>query len=250
MRTYVVIPARKASTRLPNKMLLRSTGQSLIQHTFEAASAASKPIGVLVATDHQEIYSEVLGFGGRAVLTSPDCASGTDRVAEVAQTLKDADILVNLQGDEPEIAPADIDRVIELLEENPAEPMATLATPIQNQDQIYDPSCVKVVCDCRQRALYFSRSPIPYVRDELPVDSYGESLFHQHIGLYAYRRTFLLELAATPPSPLEQAEKLEQLRVLQMGKTICVGIVEHVAQGIDTPSDYANFVSRTLRRAG
>ena len=196
MRTYVVIPARKASTRLPNKMLLRSTGQSLIQHTFEAASAASKPIGVLVATDHQEIYREVLGFGGRAVLTSPDCASGTDRVAEVAQTLKDADILVNLQGDEPEIAPADIDRVIELLEENPAEPMATLATPIQNQDQIYDPSCVKVVCDCRQRALYFSRSPIPYVRDELPVDSYGESLFHQHIlsqSLISHSfKTFLL----------------------------------------------------------
>lgn len=251
-RSYVVIPARYASTRLPHKMLLRDTGKSLLQHTWEAARGAEKPAGVLVATDHAEIAREVDQFGGDFVMTSPDAASGTDRVAEVARKLPRAEIVVNVQGDEPEISPSAIDRVIELLEANPAANMATLATPIRAPEQLTNPACVKVVFDNEGRALYFSRSQIPFLRD--PPDDGDSSPFNdpplwfQHLGLYAYRRDVLLEVAALPPSPLELAEKLEQLRMLQSGGTILVGVVEQASSGIDTPADYAAFVQR--RRAG
>lgn len=249
MRCYVVIPARLGSTRLPQKMLLGETGRTLLEHTHEAALAARRPVGVVVATDHPDIAREVRRFGGRAVMTSPACPSGTDRVAEAASQLPDADLIVNLQGDEPEIDPAAIDRLIELLEDTPAAPMATLATPLRDPRRIADPACVKVVFDAQGRALYFSRSPIPFLRDEGQTTG-GPPLFHQHLGLYAYRRAFLLRLAATPPSPLEMAEKLEQLRVLEMGAPILVGVTPHAAAGIDTPEDYAAFVARQLRRAG
>jgi 3-deoxy-manno-octulosonate cytidylyltransferase (CMP-KDO synthetase) len=232
-------------------MLLRETGKTLLQHTYEAASAARHPAGVLVATDHAEIAAEVERFRGEFVLTSPDCASGTDRVAEVARKMPRADILVNVQGDEPEMLPDNIDRVIELLEQNPSAGMATLATPLPSQEQLHSPACVKVVFDNRGRALYFSRSPIPFVRDTPPACGLAQfnvpPLFFQHLGIYAYRRATLLEVAALPPSSLEQAEKLEQLRTLQHGGTILVGVVHHAASGIDTPADYAAFVAR--RRA-
>lgn len=249
LTSYVVIPARMASTRLPNKMLLRDTGKSLIQHTYEMASRAIRPAGVIVATDHRDIVREVERCGGQAVLTSVDCPSGTDRVAEVARHLPDVDLFVNLQGDEPELDPGAIDRVIELLESDRAAVMATLATPIRDADQVRDPSCVKVVFDTLGRAMYFSRFPIPFVRDvtDLPVQA-DPPLFHQHIGLYAYRREFLLQLSAIPPSPLELAERLEQLRVLETGHSIQVGVIEHAARGIDTAADYAAFLAR--RRAG
>jgi 3-deoxy-manno-octulosonate cytidylyltransferase (CMP-KDO synthetase) len=257
-RSYVVIPARYASTRLPRKMLLRETGKTLLQHTYEAASAARRPAGVLVATDHAEIAAEVERFGGDFVMTSADCASGTDRVAEVARKMPDAEILVNVQGDEPEMSPDNIDRVIELLEQNSSAGMATLATPLHSPEQLDNPACVKVVFDDHGRAMYFSRSPIPFVRDpDTSLQRAGASsppsfndppLSFQHLGIYAYRRSTLLEVAALPPSSLEQAEKLEQLRTLQHGGTILVGVVHHVAAGIDTPADYAAFVAR--RRAG
>jgi len=248
-RNYIVIPARYASTRLPHKMLLKETGKSLLEHTYEAACGAKKAAGVLVATDHAEIAREVERFGGDFVMTSPDCASGTDRVAEVARKLPRAEIVVNVQGDEPEISPSAIDRVIELLDENPAAGMATLGTPIRQSEQLTNPACVKVVFDDSGRALYFSRSQIPFLRD--PDDSApfnDPPLWFQHLGLYAYRREVLLEVAAQPPSPLEQAEKLEQLRMLQSGGTILVGVVAHASSGIDTPDDYAAFVAR--RKAG
>jgi 3-deoxy-manno-octulosonate cytidylyltransferase (CMP-KDO synthetase) len=248
-RSYVVIPARYASTRLPRKMLLRETGKSLLQHTYESACAAKRPTGVLVATDHAEIAAEVERFRGDFVMTSPDCASGTDRVAEVARKLPRADIIVNVQGDEPEMRPDNIDRVIQLLEENPAVGMATLATPISLPEQLADPACVKVVFDSAGRAMYFSRSPIPFVREPDPTQKFNDPpLFYQHLGIYAYRRNVLLEVAAMPPSSLEQAEKLEQLRMLQSGGTILVAVVEHASSGIDTPADYKAFVAR--RRAG
>lgn len=248
MRTYVIIPARKASTRLPNKMLLRETGKTLLQHTYDAARAARTPSEVIVATDHADIAREVRQFGGIVRLTSPACASGTDRVAEVARELSNADIIVNVQGDEPEIDPDAIDSVVELLDKNSTSPMATLATPLRDAERINDPACVKVVFDDAGQALYFSRSPIPFIRDaDFEAD---ESIHYQHIGIYAFRRDFLLRLAAAPPSMLEQVEKLEQLRVLQMGEEIRVQVVDHAAQGIDTPTDYAAFVSRYLRRAG
>jgi 3-deoxy-manno-octulosonate cytidylyltransferase (CMP-KDO synthetase) len=233
-------------------MLLRESGKTLLQHTYEAACEARRPVGVLVATDHAEIAAEVERFRGEFVLTSPDCASGTDRVAEVARKMPRADIVVNVQGDEPEMSPENIDRVIELLEQDPSAGMATLATPMKTPEQLASPACVKVVFDSHGRALYFSRSPIPYVRDAPAACGSARfndpPMFYQHLGIYAYRRKVLIEISAMPPSTLELAEKLEQLRMLQSGGTILVAVVEHSASGIDTPADYAAFVAR--RRAG
>lgn len=248
-RACVVIPARHASTRLPGKMLLRETGRSLVEHTHSAAALAQTPACVVVATDHEAIAEEVERFGGRAILTSPDCQSGTDRVAEAAQQLPEYDLFVNLQGDEPEIDPAAIDRVVSELTSSADVPMATVAAPLGNADLLHDPSVVKVVFDRLGRALYFSRSPIPFVRDAQSASRPGaESLFFHHVGLYAYRRSFLQRFKALPRSPLEEAEKLEQLRVLEAGETIRVGLIERASSGIDTPSDYAAFVSRQCRR--
>ena len=250
-RVCIVIPARMDSTRLPGKMLLRETGKTLIEHTHAAALAATAADAGVVATDHDAIREEVQRFGGRAEMTRQDHASGADRVAEVADRMSEFDIFVNLQGDEPEIDPGAIDEVIDTLRADATTPMATLATPIADRDRLSDPSKVKVVFDTTGRALYFSRCPIPFVRDAGAALAAGDTppLFHHHLGIYAYRREFLLRLGALPPSPLEEAEKLEQLRVLQAGETIRVGVTDHAAPGIDTPADYAAFVSRTCRRA-
>lgn len=246
MKSVIVIPARLASTRLPRKLLLRETGKSLVQHTYEAACRARLPSEVCVATDHEEIAAEVRSFGGTAAMTSPDCPSGTDRVAEVARRMGDVDVIVNVQGDEPELSGEAIDAAVRLLAERPEVMMSTLATPIRSREKLLDPACVKVVFDDRGRALYFSRAAVPHARDWhdglLAADP---PLFHQHIGLYAYRRDFLLRLAELPPSRLEVVEKLEQLRVLEAGYTIAVAVVPHAALGIDTPHDYAAFVERS-----
>jgi 3-deoxy-manno-octulosonate cytidylyltransferase (CMP-KDO synthetase) len=250
LQSYVVIPARYASTRLPQKMLLRETGKTLLEHTYQAARAAKRPAGVIVATDHPEIAREVERFGGQCVMTSPACQSGTDRVAEVARTLPRADIVVNVQGDEPEMAPANVDRVIELLEQDPLAPMATLAAPLPSPEQLTNPACVKVVFDHHGRALYFSRSPIPFLREPDPSRPFNQpTIYYQHLGIYAFRRETLPQIVALSPSSLEQAEKLEQLRMLQSGGTILVGVVEHVNSGIDTPADYAAFVARQKKAA-
>ncbi len=240
MKSCVVIPARYASTRLPGKMLLSDTGKPLVLHTYEAALAASRPDEVIVATDSHEILDVVQQAGGVAVMTSAECASGTDRVAEVARLRTDIDVFVNLQGDEPELDPSAIDQVIGLLEHRPTASMTTLATPITTPARIADPANVKVVFDEQGRALYFSRSPIPFVRE--PAET--QVTRFQHVGVYAYRRDFLLRLATLPPSPLEGIEKLEQLRVLEAGETICVDEIAQAAPGIDTPQDYAAFVAR------
>ncbi len=246
--SFVVIPARLASTRLERKLLLRETGKSLIQHTYEAARRATRPTGVCVATDHAEIRDEVRAFGGEAAMTSPEAASGTDRVAELARRLADVDIFVNLQGDEPELPGASIDLVIRLLEEDPTAVMSTLATPIRSRQQLEDPACVKVVFSSSGRAMYFSRSPIPHVRDwDDRLLEADPSHFYQHIGLYAYRRDFLLHVSQIPQSPLEGLEKLEQLRVLDAGYSILVGVVPEVTSGIDTAEDYRRFVERGRR---
>lgn len=249
IRSYIVIPARMASTRLPRKMLLQTTGKTLIQHTYEAARLAKRPHGLCVATDHVEIRDAVRAFGGTAYMTSPDCASGTDRVAEIARQMPEVEVFVNVQGDEPELAGSAIDDAVELLERNPGMSMSTLATPIRTREKLEDPACVKVVFDSTGKALYFSRSPIPHPRgwDDrlLTSDPPG---FYQHIGLYAYRRDFLLKLASLPPSRLEEIEKLEQLRVLENGLTIAVAIVAEATLGIDTPHDYEAFVKRQLAR--
>jgi len=241
MNTAIVIPARYASSRLPGKPLLRATGKYLIQHVYEQA-CRSRADHVLVATDDQRIADAVRSFGGHVVLTSPAHPSGTDRVSEVARNLA-ADVVINLQGDEPLVPAELLDLLPELLRRDGQADVATLAVPIATWEQWQDPACVKVVCDGQGRALYFSRSPIPYVRDGQPTFGGADSPFLQHLGLYAYRREFLLELAALPPAPLEQLEKLEQLRILAVGRLIRVGVVRHVGRGVDTPADYERFVA-------
>jgi 3-deoxy-manno-octulosonate cytidylyltransferase (CMP-KDO synthetase) len=240
MHTAIVIPARYASSRLPGKPLLRETGKYLIQHVYERACQA-KADEVIVATDDQRIFHAVRGFGGRVVMTRDDHPSGTDRIAEVARGLK-AEVVVNLQGDEPLIEPAAIDLLPDLLRRDPEAPMATLATPVVSLDQFRDPNCVKVVCNQQGRALYFSRSPIPHVREGQPDFARRPAMFLQHLGLYAYRRDFLLEYAQLAAEPLEECEKLEQLRVLAVGKAIAVGVIEHAGRGVDTAEDYRRFV--------
>lgn len=247
-RSYLVIPARLASTRLPRKLLLRETGKPLLQHTYESAMKATRPIGLCVAADHPEISQCVREFGGQVVMTDPLATCGTDRVAEVARQMPDVDIMVNVQGDEPEISGAAIDLAIDMLERHPEAVMSTLATPIRSRRQLEDPACVKVVCAPNGSALYFSRSPIPHARQwDDALLSADPPHFLQHVGLYAYRRTFLLKLATLPPSSLEQLEKLEQLRVLAAGYTILVSVISEPTTGIDTLEDYRAFVSRTPR---
>lgn len=241
MKTVIVIPARYASKRLPGKPLLRATGKYLIQHVYERACEARSAGAVIVATDDPRIEAAVKSFGGRVVSTRRDHVCGTDRVAEVAERM-DADVVVNLQGDEPLVDPATLDLLPKLLATDETCDMATLAVPITSAEQWQNPNCVKVVCDCAGRALYFSRSPIPFVRDGKPDFGAEPPRFLQHLGLYAYRRAFLLKLATLPPEPLEGLEKLEQLRVLSVGKRIQVGVVRHAAIGVDTRADYEQFV--------
>ncbi len=245
MKTAILIPARYASSRLPGKPLLRDTGKYLIQHVYEQA-CRSKAHDVIVATDDARIFQAVQSFGGRAAMTRADHPSGTDRVAEVAQKLN-VDVIVNLQGDEPLIDPATLDLLPELLKQDRAADVATLAVPITSVEQWRDPNCVKVVRDNCGRALYFSRSPIPFVRDGQPDFAIHPSLFLQHLGLYAYRHSFLLKLATLPPEPLEELEKLEQLRILAIGRCIHVGVVSHAGRGVDTPADYQHFVESYRR---
>ena len=241
MKTAIIIPARYASSRLPGKPLLKQTGKYLIQHVYERACQAKNVSKVIVATDDSRIVSAVKSFDGEVVLTRRDHVSGTDRVAEVASRL-DADVIVNLQGDEPMVEPSSLDLLPKLLARDTDAALATLAVPISSLEQWRDSNCVKVVCDSRGRALYFSRSPIPFVRGAEPNFKSQPPIFFQHLGLYAYRRDFLLKLASLPPHPLEQLEKLEQLRVLALGFPIHVGIVKHAAIGVDTYADYENFV--------
>ncbi len=242
MKTAILIPARYASSRLPGKPLLRQTGKYLVQHVYERACQSQRATDILVATDDPRIVAAVESFGGNVVQTRRDHPSGTDRVAEVAKQIN-ADLILNLQGDEPLIDPNHLDLLFDLLLRHPAADMATLATPIHSVEQWQNPNCVKVVCDAAGRALYFSRSPIPYVRDGAPDFSLRPARFLLHVGLYAYRRAFLLRLAALPPEPLEQLEKLEQLRALAQGHSIQVGVVEQSGFGVDTYDDYQRFVA-------
>jgi 3-deoxy-manno-octulosonate cytidylyltransferase (CMP-KDO synthetase) len=240
MTVAVVIPARFASTRLPGKPLLRDTGKYLIQHVYERAAAAAGT--VVVATDDARIAAAVAEFGGRVAMTRADHPSGTDRVAEVAATL-DADVVVNLQGDEPHLDPAAVGLLVSLLGRDAGADVATLAAPIRDAAAFHSPNAVKVVCDDRGRALYFSRSPVPHCRDGDPDFAADPPAALLHVGVYAFRRPALLRLAALPPHRLELTEKLEQLRWLAAGTGIAVGVGPAARRGIDTPEDYAAFVA-------
>lgn len=247
MKAIAVIPARYASTRFPAKPLARETGKYLIEHVYEQVSKAKSIAEVIVATDDERIFEAVRSFGGKVAMTREDHRSGTDRVAEVAEHSL-ADILVNVQGDEPEIQPAAIDALVGVLKSDTDAQIATLACPFTPDADPADPNAVKVVLNLRNRAIYFSRSLIPYPRDSggRPEEHYHWLL---HLGIYAYRRAFLLKLASMPPTPLEERERLEQLRVLENGFAIAVRIVEEAPPGIDTPADYAAFVARYRRRS-
>ncbi len=246
MKIVVCIPARYASTRFPAKVLAKDTGKYLIQHTWEQARKAKLPGRVVIAADDEKIVQAAREFGAECVLTSPNHQSGTDRIAE-AVGRSDAQIVINVQGDEPQINPEHIDYLARLLLDNPDAPMATLAAAFATREQIADPNVVKVIVDARGKAIYFSRSPIPYDREHAGVGEVSHYL--RHIGIYAYRRDFLLKITALPQTLLEKLEKLEQLRAIENGFTILVGRVEHTCEGIDTPEQYAAFVKRYLARS-
>lgn len=198
-----------------------------------------------MAADDPQIVSVVQGFGGEAWLTDLGHSCGTDRIAEVAARLPQYELIVNVQGDEPELAGAAIDLALSVFVDQPTARMATLATPIRERSRLESPNCVKVVMDQNHRALYFSRAPVPFVRDwDDRWLAHESPCFHQHIGLYAYRRDFLLEISQAPACLLERLESLEQLRALHRGVPIHVRIVAHSPQGIDTPEDYRAFVRR------
>ncbi|RLA80489.1 MAG: 3-deoxy-manno-octulosonate cytidylyltransferase [Deltaproteobacteria bacterium] len=232
LRVVLIIPARYASERLPGKPLIEIRGKPLIQYTYERARASSVD-DVIVATDDPRILDRVEGFGGRAVLTSPAHPSGTDRVAEVATRI-DADVIVNLQGDEPLIDPAYIDKAIAPFSQTEGIQVTTLVAPLR-EEELDDPNVVKVVLDHESYALYFSRAPIPFSRDD--PGKVREGVHWKHIGLYAYRRDFLLMITRLPPSPLEEEEKLEQLRVLENGYRIKAVPVPGHPGGVDTWED-------------
>jgi 3-deoxy-manno-octulosonate cytidylyltransferase (CMP-KDO synthetase) len=246
VKAVAIIPARYASSRFPGKLLAQATGKYLIQHVYEQASRAKRLSEIIVAADDQRIADAVRSFGARVMMTRPDHPSGTDRVAEVAVTL-DADLIVNVQGDEPEIEPAHIDQLVDLMATDAGAPIGTLACPFPNSADLSDPNAVKVVLDARGRAMYFSRALIPYPRNSAgrPTEP---SRWLLHLGIYAYQRDFLLKLAQMPPTPHENEEKLEQLRVLENGFPIAVGIVNQATVGIDTPDDYTAFVERFRKR--
>jgi 3-deoxy-manno-octulosonate cytidylyltransferase (CMP-KDO synthetase) len=239
MLATAVIPARYASVRFPGKVLAARTGKPLIQHVYERVCRARLVDRVMVAADDQGIVDAVEAFGGEAVITRSDHPNGTCRIAEVAPTLA-AELIVNVQGDEPEIEPDLIDRTIRALQEGgPQCQMATLASPFMSQEDPADPDIVKVVVNAAGRAMYFSRALIPHRR---PRPAAAAPL--KHVGMYVYRRDFLLRYVALPPTPLEQAERLEQLRVLEHGYEIAVAVADVRFHGIDTPDHYEAFVKR------
>jgi len=241
MSAIAVIPARFASERFPGKPLADRTGRPLIQHVWERVRLASSIASVLVATDDPRIADAVRAFGGAVAMTGAEHPNGTSRIAEVAERsdCAAARIIVNVQGDEPEIDPSQIDRVVALLDERPECPMSTLAAPLMSPSDLDDPNVVKVVLRLDGCALYFSRAAIPHRRAgaDAPTPL-------RHVGLYAYRREFLPAYVAMAPTPLEAAERLEQLRALEHGHSIAVGMVDAAAHGIDTPEQYEEFVRR------
>ncbi|HXH28454.1 MAG TPA: 3-deoxy-manno-octulosonate cytidylyltransferase [Candidatus Polarisedimenticolia bacterium] len=243
-----VIPARYRSSRFPGKPLALIGGKTLVQWVFERAREARRLSRLLVATDDERIRCAVVGFGGEAMMTSDRHSTGTDRLAEVARRVP-ADLYVNIQGDEPLLEARDIDRLVECLENDPEIDMGTLREPITDARVAADSDVVKVVCDVRGRALYFSRSPIP-AADTGAASAAGGTTdtgasWYRHVGLYAYRREFLLEFASWPPGRLETLERLEQLRALERGRSIRVLEALGRYHGVDTPRDVVE-VERAL----
>jgi 3-deoxy-manno-octulosonate cytidylyltransferase (CMP-KDO synthetase) len=241
MRVIAAIPARYQSSRFPGKPLALILGKPMIQYVYERSSAACRVDEVWVATDDQRIYEAVKSFGGKVVLTSPNHESGTERVAEVARKIP-ADVVINIQGDEPLIRPEAIDILAEAMAEDQNTPMATLKRKISRKQDSDNPNCVKVVTGREGFALYLSRFPIPFDRD-----GHVPPCVYQHIGIYAYRKDFLLQIPALPPSTLEQTERLEQLRILENGYRIKVIETDYESYGVDTPEDVPRIESMLMK---
>lgn len=236
MKFAAIIPARYASTRFPGKPLALIGGRPMIQHVYQQALACRQLSRVIVATDDTRIQHCVQSFGGEVMMTADHHPSGTDRVAEVAAQLTDIDIVVNIQGDEPFVQPGQLEQLCAMFAE-PAVQIATLAHPIKEEAFIHDPNVVKVVFSASNRALYFSRSAIPFLRGLEKGEWSSQGQHFQHLGLYAYRREVLPRLTQLSPSSLEQSESLEQLRWLQADFAIYLGVTPHKSLGIDTPAD-------------
>jgi 3-deoxy-manno-octulosonate cytidylyltransferase (CMP-KDO synthetase) len=233
VKVVVVIPARYASTRLTGKPLVALAGKPMIQHVYERAKLATRVDRVLVATDDERIVKAVAGFGGEARITRLDHRTGTERVAEVAAH-EEGDVFVNVQGDEPLLDPATVDTAVASLLEEPVAAISTVATPIKTPADIMDPNVVKTVLDFDGNALYFSRAPVPWVRNSA---SKIQVRHLKHLGLYVFQRDALLEYPTLPQGELERIEQLEQLRWLENGWKIRVAEVEHDAVSVDVPED-------------
>ncbi len=245
MKIIAVIPARYDSSRFEGKVLARETGKYLVEHTYEAALRASLVDRVLVATDSDAVMEACVGFGADCVMTSSSHKSGTDRIAEAVTDI-DADIVVNVQADEPEVDPECVDQAARLLVEDDDAVMGTLTAGFDDADQVLNPNVVKCVVDCAGRAIYFSRSVIPYNRASGGVGKAGGYL--RHVGIYSYRKEFLLSITGMERSFLEISESLEQLRAIEYGYKIVTGMTSHRWEGIDTAEQYAGFVARHKER--
>lgn len=245
MSYIVIIPARYGSTRLPGKPLLPIAGKPMVQHVFENAikSGAER---VIIATEDARIVAAVESFGGEVCLTSPTHPSGTDRIAEVIEkkAIPQDTIIVNLQGDEPCMPAAYIQKVAKICELSQTI-VGTLAVPIQSWEEVFNPTLVKVVLSKNYQALYFSRAPIPWLREQQHPPAWNSLPFYRHLGIYAYRAGLVLDFVKLPQSPLETCESLEQLRILWHGGTIQVALVDTATHGIDTKEDLEHFNQST-----
>lgn len=255
-RSVVVIPARYSSTRFPGKILTEILGKPMIMWVYERAGLVSLADDVIVATDDLRIFNAVKDFGGMALMTSDSHQSGSDRIAEAALSL-DCDIVVNVQGDEPLLDPEAVDRCIQELLQDPGQETVTLRTPIRDVDELFDPNTVKLVCSADDYVFYFSRSPIPCVAELADAFKKGslskkrfrscDVTFYRHIGVYAYRKDFLIRFSQMAQTPLERAERLEQLRILENGYPIKALLTKSPMKNVDVPEDVPE-VERLLRQ--
>ena len=243
MKALGIIPARYASSRFPGKPLVKINGLSMIQRVYQQAQKAALIGKVVVATDDQRIYEHILAFGGEVMMTDPMHQSGTDRCAEVASRMKDWDLVINIQGDEPFINPQQIDQVVQPFLSDNTISISTLAKQIEKKEELFDSNTVKVVLNHNSKALYFSRQSIPFFRNIPPEDWLKQQKHFKHIGIYGFRRKVLLELSQLKPSNLEKAEALEQLRWLENGYSIFVGLTSFETFGIDVPEDLEKIES-------
>lgn len=243
MKTLGIIPARYASTRFPGKPLVDIAGKSMIQRVYEQAEKCSQLSEVVVATDDERIFEHVLGFGGKAVMTSSAHQSGTDRCAEVAEKHPEYDVIINIQGDEPYIDPEQISKLIGCFNDADTQ-LATLIKKVANEQELHNTSSPKVIVNKNSEAIYFSRSPLPHIRGQEPQNWLQHFTYFKHIGIYGYRADILKQITKLPVSPLEKAESLEQLRWVENGYKIKVAETEIETVAIDTPDDLKRLTAK------